>query len=115
MHRENHTHSTTDCFELNRFKKRNKEFAATQIQERELRVPYKDLNAFMNPKVEQALKKKAREKKARKTADTDIAVNAFEGFQNLEVADSDNDDKKFTAAKYASGKNDDELDNSNDK
>ena len=65
------------------------------------RIPYKDLNAFINTKVEQALNKrdKAKEKKKKSTVTNATAVNAFEHFHNLEVVDSDNDDRKPEAVK----------------
>ena len=54
LHGENPTHDTADCFELNRRKKRAKEFATIQRNKKEekLRIPCKDLNAFINAKVE---------------------------------------------------------------
>ena len=61
-------HSTSECFELNHCKKRAKEFTAIQCVEKEKQctILYKDLNAFINAKVEQAFKKKAKAKKKRK-------------------------------------------------
>ena len=74
-----------------------------------MRIPYKELNSFINSKVEQAFKKRVKAnkenkaKKAKKAIEADISVNSFERFRNLEVADSgkDNDDNKLPAIEVA--------------
>eukprot|EP00957_Ditylum_brightwellii_P049282 3739654-Ditylum_brightwellii.AAC.1 len=62
MHGDNHTHSTKDCFELNR---RAKHAKANPSYEKG-HVAYNDLNAFVNAKVAEALKKAKKEQKAKK-------------------------------------------------
>ena len=104
LHGENPTHGTAECFELNRRKKRAKEFATVQRHEREekTRIPYKELNAFINAKVDQALQKRSKAKKAKKASNPDIAINAFEHFRDLEVVNSDEEDRKPEAVKHDS-------------
>ena len=113
LHGENPSHSTSECFELNRRKKRAKELTNPQLSEKQRTVLYKDLNAFINAKVERAFKKKAKAKKEKKAKE--IALKAFENFQNLEVKDSDDEDKKPAATKHASDKNDSDSSDTTDK
>ena len=100
LHGTNPTHGTADCFQLNCQKKRAKEFEVIQRHKKQekTRILYKELNAFINAKVEQALKKKGKAKKAKKI-EIEIAVNAFERFRNLEVADTDEEGRKPEAVK----------------
>eukprot|EP00957_Ditylum_brightwellii_P123453 9412160-Ditylum_brightwellii.AAC.1 len=63
MHKDNCTHNTKDCFELNRRAKHAKSNPSSEKGH----VAYKDLNAFVNAKVTEALKKaKKEQKKAKK-------------------------------------------------
>eukprot|EP00957_Ditylum_brightwellii_P168067 12794791-Ditylum_brightwellii.AAC.1 len=60
MHGPNRTHNTKDCFELNRCAKRAK---TNSSHSKKGYVAYKDLNAFVNAKVTEALKKAKKEQK----------------------------------------------------
>eukprot|EP00957_Ditylum_brightwellii_P097046 7390134-Ditylum_brightwellii.AAC.1 len=64
MHGPNRTHNTKDCFELNRYAKRAK---ANLSHFKKGKVAYKDLNAFVNAKVTEALKKDKKEQKEKRT------------------------------------------------
>eukprot|EP00957_Ditylum_brightwellii_P011229 849944-Ditylum_brightwellii.AAC.1 len=63
MHKDNHTHNTKDCFELNQRAKRVK---SNPSNSKKGYVAYKDLNAFVNAKVTAALKKAKKEQKQAK-------------------------------------------------
>eukprot|EP00957_Ditylum_brightwellii_P200903 15314533-Ditylum_brightwellii.AAC.1 len=66
MYGPNRTHTTKDCFELNQ---RAKHAKANLSHFEKGKVAYKDLNAFVNAKITDALKKakkKQKEKKAKK-------------------------------------------------
>ena len=60
LHGENPLHNMSECFELNRCKKRAKNFTTIQRSKKQKQrtIPYKDLNAFINAKVEKAFKKR---------------------------------------------------------
>eukprot|EP00957_Ditylum_brightwellii_P117013 8925507-Ditylum_brightwellii.AAC.1 len=60
MHWPNRTHNTKDCFELNQ---RAKCAKANPSHFKKGKVAYKDLNAFVNAKVTEALKKAKKEQK----------------------------------------------------
>ena len=94
MHGDNRTHSTKDCFELNRRAKRAKANPSSEKGH----VAYKDLNAFVNAKVTEALKKAKKEQKAKK-----ITINAFDKFRSLNVdSSSDESDHDVNALAAAS-------------
>eukprot|EP00957_Ditylum_brightwellii_P157365 11977171-Ditylum_brightwellii.AAC.1 len=64
MHKNNWTHNTKDCYKLNRRAKRAK---SNPSHSKKGHVAYKKLNAFVNAKVTEALKKaKKEQKKAKK-------------------------------------------------
>eukprot|EP00957_Ditylum_brightwellii_P162554 12378708-Ditylum_brightwellii.AAC.1 len=63
MHGHNRTHNKNDCFELNQLAKRVK---ANPSHFEKGKVAYKDLTAFINTKVTEALKKAKKEQKEKK-------------------------------------------------
>eukprot|EP00957_Ditylum_brightwellii_P035216 2670662-Ditylum_brightwellii.AAC.1 len=64
MHKDNQTHNTKYCYELNRCTKRAK---SNLSHSEKGHVAYKDLNTFINAKVMEVLKKaKKEQKKAKK-------------------------------------------------
>eukprot|EP00957_Ditylum_brightwellii_P080726 6139222-Ditylum_brightwellii.AAC.1 len=78
MHGPNQTHNTKDCFKLNQRAKRAK---TNPSHSKKGHVAYKDLNAFVNAKVIEALKKaKKEEKKVKK-----VTINAFDKVCSLNV------------------------------
>eukprot|EP00957_Ditylum_brightwellii_P055309 4192355-Ditylum_brightwellii.AAC.1 len=80
MHKDNRTHSTKDCFELNQRAKRTKSNPSSEKGH----VTYKDLNAFVNAKVTEALKKAKKEQKKAKR----VTINAFDKFCSLNINSS---------------------------
>ena len=76
LHGENPSHSTSECFELNHRKKRARgllELTTPQGSKKQRKIPYKDLNAFINPKVKRAFKKRAkRRRKLKKSHSTPL-------------------------------------------
>ena len=75
LHKENPSHSTLEFLNLTVAKKWAKEFTPIQSFEKEKQrtILYNDLNVFINTKVEQAFKTKAKAKKEKKER-ADIAL-----------------------------------------
>eukprot|EP00957_Ditylum_brightwellii_P077837 5916013-Ditylum_brightwellii.AAC.1 len=103
MHKDNRTHNTKDCFELNRRTKRIKSILSSEKGH----VAYKDLNTFVNAKVMEALKKaKKKQKKAKK-----VTINAFNKFCSLNVNSSSKEsDHKVNTLAAASDNDSDSND-----
>eukprot|EP00957_Ditylum_brightwellii_P107467 8200067-Ditylum_brightwellii.AAC.1 len=97
IHRQNNTHETDNCFELNRRKKLAK---LETSQSGKDKVSYRDLNAFVNAKAMAALNKaKKKQKKEKK-----VKINAFNQFCSFKVESSD-EEGELKASAAASDSN----------
>eukprot|EP00957_Ditylum_brightwellii_P194867 14844729-Ditylum_brightwellii.AAC.1 len=107
MHGPNRTHNTKDCFELNRRAKHKK---ANPSHFKKGKVAYKNLNAFVNAKVTEALKiakKEQKEKKAKK-----VTINTFDQFRSLKVVSSSKESNHKVNALATASNDDSDSDNS---
>eukprot|EP00957_Ditylum_brightwellii_P017925 1350476-Ditylum_brightwellii.AAC.1 len=105
MHKDNWTHNTKDCYELNQRTKRAK---TNRSHSKKGHVAYKDLNAFVNAKVTETLKKaKKKQKKAKK-----ITINAFDKFCSLNVDSSSKESDHEVNALAATSDDDSDSDDS---
>eukprot|EP00957_Ditylum_brightwellii_P180371 13740310-Ditylum_brightwellii.AAC.1 len=89
-----------DCNEM---KRRAKHVKANQNQAEKGKIAYKDLNAFVNTKVTEALKKAQKERIKKKAKE--VTVNTFDKFCSLNVDSSSEEESDHKVKALAKASN----------